>query len=91
MDTRTSEVLRKFVLLSGIGLTAGSILGNGAWQTRPAGADQATIRGLRPTFYRDVLPILQRHCQNCHRPAEVAPMPLVTYAQTQPSGQEDSG
>src|SRR5215470_17790016 len=37
-----------------------------------------------PTFYRDVLPILQGHCQSCHRPGEVAPMPLVTYEQTKP-------
>jgi hypothetical protein len=36
-----------------------------------------------PTFYRDVLPILQGHCQSCHRPGEIAPMPLMTYAQTQ--------
>jgi hypothetical protein len=39
-----------------------------------------------PTFYRDVLPILQQHCQRCHRPGEIAPMPLVTYAQTKPWG-----
>lgn len=32
-----------------------------------------------PTFYRDVLPILQQHCQRCHRPEEIAPFPLVTY------------
>src|ERR1700690_4590960 len=37
-----------------------------------------------PTFYKDVLPILQAHCQSCHRPGEVAPMPLVTYEQTRP-------
>jgi len=35
-----------------------------------------------PTFYRDVLPILQQHCQRCHRTGEIAPMPLVTYEQT---------
>jgi hypothetical protein len=35
-----------------------------------------------PTFYRDVLPILQQHCQRCHRPGEIAPIPLVTYEQT---------
>jgi hypothetical protein len=35
-----------------------------------------------PTFYRDVLRILQNHCQSCHRAGEVAPMPLETYAQT---------
>src|SRR5713101_3422719 len=33
-----------------------------------------------PTFYRDVLPILQKHCQNCHRPGEMA-FPLMTYDQ----------
>ena len=37
-----------------------------------------------PTFYRDVLPILQTHCQVCHRPGEIAPIPLVTYAETKP-------
>jgi hypothetical protein len=37
-----------------------------------------------PTFYRDVLPILERRCQNCHRLGEIAPMSLVTYAETRP-------
>jgi hypothetical protein len=37
-----------------------------------------------PTFYRDVLPILQNHCQVCHRPGEIGPMPLMIYAQTKP-------
>ena len=31
-----------------------------------------------PTFYRDVLPILQKHCQNCHRPDEMA-FSLMTF------------
>jgi len=35
-----------------------------------------------PNFYRDVLPILQDHCQNCHRPGEIGPMPLLTYEQS---------
>lgn len=37
-----------------------------------------------PTFYRDALPILERRCQSCHRPGEIAPMPFVTYDQTLP-------
>src|SRR5215470_13822826 len=37
-----------------------------------------------PTFYRDVLPILQSNCQACHRPGEVAPMSLLTYEQARP-------
>ncbi len=37
-----------------------------------------------PTFYRDVLPILQNRCQECHRPGEMAPMGFMTYPQTRP-------
>ena len=37
-----------------------------------------------PTFYHDVLPILQTHCQSCHRPGEIAPVPLLTYQDTRP-------
>ena len=37
-----------------------------------------------PTFTRDVVPILQASCQNCHRPKGMAPMPLVTYEQVLP-------
>jgi hypothetical protein len=37
-----------------------------------------------PTFYKDVLPVLQANCQSCHRPGEVAPMSLLTYESTRP-------
>lgn len=33
------------------------------------------------TYHRDVLPILQNHCQQCHRPGEVGPFSLMTYRQ----------
>lgn len=33
------------------------------------------------TYYRDVLPILQNHCQGCHRPGEVGPFSLMSYRQ----------
>jgi hypothetical protein len=36
------------------------------------------------TFNKDVLPILQKNCQACHRPGEVAPMSLLTYSETRP-------
>ena len=36
------------------------------------------------TFNKDVLPILQKSCQACHRPGEVAPMSLLTYADARP-------
>ena len=36
------------------------------------------------TFAKDVAPILQRHCQECHRPGEAAPFSLLTYEQARP-------
>jgi len=36
------------------------------------------------TFSKDVLPILQKNCQSCHRPGQVAPMSLLTYSDTRP-------
>lgn len=36
------------------------------------------------TFTKDIAPILQRSCQNCHRPDGVAPMSLVTYEDVRP-------
>jgi hypothetical protein len=36
------------------------------------------------TFTRDIAPILQRSCQNCHRPGQVAPMSLLTYEDARP-------
>ncbi len=36
------------------------------------------------TFNKDVLPILQKNCQVCHRPGEVGPMPFLTYEGTRP-------
>jgi len=44
----------------------------------------------RPTFTKDIVPILQENCQSCHRPAGdsiagmAAPMSLITYAETRP-------
>ena len=54
-------------------------------------ASQSTARidplhspvAVAPTFYHDVLPILQQHCQRCHRPGEIGPMPLLTYDDAQ--------
>jgi hypothetical protein len=37
-----------------------------------------------PTFTRDVLPILQKNCQGCHRPGQTAPMSLLTYESARP-------
>ena len=36
------------------------------------------------TFTKDIAPILQRSCQQCHKPDSVAPMALITYEQVRP-------
>ena len=36
------------------------------------------------TFNKDVLPILQKNCQSCHRPGQVAPMSLLSYQEARP-------
>jgi hypothetical protein len=36
------------------------------------------------TFSRDIAPILQKSCQNCHRPGAIAPMSLLTYQDVRP-------
>jgi mono/diheme cytochrome c family protein len=37
--------------------------------------------GAAPSYHREVARILQEHCQDCHRPGQVAPFSLLTYEQ----------
>jgi hypothetical protein len=37
-----------------------------------------------PTYYKDVLPILQKNCESCHRPGQIAPMSFQTYDSARP-------
>src|SRR5215471_4505185 len=36
------------------------------------------------TFNKDVLPVLQKNCQTCHRDGGVAPMSFTSYESTRP-------
>src|SRR5947209_20560773 len=36
------------------------------------------------TFAKDIAPIFQEKCQECHRKGTAAPMSLVTYEETRP-------
>jgi hypothetical protein len=36
------------------------------------------------TFNKDVLPIVQQNCQNCHRPGQIGPFSLLTYKEARP-------
>src|SRR5215471_6231811 len=61
------------------------VLGGGA--LLPARGSAETTGGTpssNPTFSKDVLPILQRSCQDCHRPGYIAPMSLLTYEDARP-------
>jgi hypothetical protein len=66
------------VFIAGVALIAGTTMraaGQGAPQTPPAPV---------PTYSKDVAPILYKHCTTCHRPGEIAPMSLLTYASARP-------
>src|SRR5579864_788243 len=68
-----------------IGLVAGVLatIVSAAGSRAALKADSAAVTG-EVTFTKDIAPILQRSCQNCHRSDGVAPMSLVTYADVRP-------
>jgi len=47
-------------------------------------AAQTTAAKSPVTFTKDIAPILQRSCQQCHRPDSVAPMSLISYEEVRP-------
>src|SRR5688572_2946033 len=49
-------------------------------------AGQIAPTGNNPpvTFTKDIAPILQQKCQQCHRPDSLAPMSLITYEEVRP-------
>lgn len=44
-------------------------------------APGATAPAGSPTYHKDVAVILRENCQDCHRPGQVAPFPLLTFEQ----------
>ena len=66
-----------------IGVAMGISFLVGTAAPRPVRAEQgAAVREV--TFTKDVAPILQRSCENCHRADGVAPMALSTYEDARP-------
>jgi len=62
------------------GVLAGVAVGLiGVPLTTTAGQGSAGV-----TFTKDIAPILQRSCLNCHRPGAMAPMSLRTYEEVRP-------
>jgi len=52
------------------------------YDARDFGIDPAQV-----TFSKDIAPILQRSCENCHRPDGAGPMSLITYQEVRRYGQ----
>jgi thiol-disulfide isomerase/thioredoxin len=40
---------------------------------------QPVTKNDKLTFYRDVAPLMQKHCQECHRPNGTGPFALISY------------
>jgi hypothetical protein len=76
MPNHAKQMLRALLVFATVG--APVLLWRGRLQAQ---SPHATIA---PTFYRDVLPILEQHCQGCHRAGGIAPMPFEAYAETRP-------
>ena len=47
-------------------------------------AQSAKPASASPTFSKDIAPIFQEKCQDCHRPGQIAPMSLLTYQDARP-------
>ncbi|HMG35869.1 MAG TPA: hypothetical protein VKM94_18180 [Blastocatellia bacterium] len=50
----------------------------------PAAFVSRTNEAASVTFTKDVAPIVFNKCASCHRPGEVAPMPLTSYKEVRP-------
>ena len=62
-------------VLAGKKVSQPAIAATGCLITRaPAPKKDAKI-----TYAKDVSRIVQQHCQECHRPGQIGPMPLLTY------------
>lgn len=68
--------MKKFILVAVVCLFAAAFF---------AAAPSSANDGKRAVvFTRDVAPILQKRCEECHRQGGVAPMSLVTYEEARP-------
>ena len=65
----------------GVGVFALAIV---AASAAPAIAQQAGGNATPVTFARDVAPILQKNCQQCHQPGAIGPMSLTTFEEVRP-------
>src|SRR5215471_8066373 len=74
MRSRATLAGALLLAVGGVGLTVARVPAAGPADTVPA----------NPTFTKDVLPIFQKACQDCHRPGQMAPFSLVDYESARP-------
>lgn len=55
-----------------------------AWGAGPGASDTSPKGDRTPTFYKDLLPLVQKHCQTCHRPGQIGPFSLLDYQSARP-------
>src|SRR5437867_4999562 len=68
--------------MRGLDIIAGVAVVLGAGMAVTASSTRAQTEQV--TFTKDIAPILQRSCQNCHKPDSIAPMSLLTYEEVRP-------
>jgi hypothetical protein len=68
----------------GVLAAAGFVVASAAVPRAQAPATAAAPSAKPVTFTKDIAPILQKSCQNCHRPDQMAPMSLLTYEDARP-------
>ncbi len=73
-------VMAPAIILTGVSTASGQALSSEGQVEEVVLAASATA----PTFSKDIAPILQTSCQNCHQAAGIAPMSLVTYEEVRP-------
>ncbi len=55
-----------------------------AWVIAVLALAPAALAADKPTFSKDIAPLLYKNCVVCHRTGEIAPMSLMTYEETRP-------
>src|ERR1700722_4472075 len=70
-NDKEMSMMNRLFLLGGVAFAAGAAFA--------ADTAKPTV-----TFAKDIVPIFQEKCQDCHRPNSMAPMSLITYQEARP-------
>jgi peroxiredoxin len=73
--TELKDALEAVLAGKAVGVTETEVAG--CLITRPAKQKDKAETGV--TFTKDISRILQKNCQECHRPGQIGPMPLLSY------------